>query len=77
MYSEHEKIRLLLEETIAHLKESRGEHLRDKQIFKEVLGDTPEMHEAFFIFLHDVSTCPLEVIRWCRVQINTHLSIVK
>ena len=77
MYTEHEKIRFLFEETISHFEKLGKKNFRDAQIFKEVLGDTPETDNAFSQFLHDVSTCPLEVIQWCRRQINMHLSVVK
>ncbi|KKW39046.1 hypothetical protein A3C19_01915 [Candidatus Kaiserbacteria bacterium RIFCSPHIGHO2_02_FULL_54_22] len=77
MYTRHNEINHLFDETIAHLIKLHGPRFREKKIFLEVLGDTPEMRETFFRFLHDVSTCPPEVILWCRRQINTHLSVVK
>ena len=77
MYTEHEKIRQLLEETIRHLEKSDKKNFRDKQIFDVALGDTPGTGEIFLNFLHDVSTCPPEVIQWCRRQINVHLSVAK
>jgi len=74
----HNEVNLLFDETIAHLKKTRGERFREYQIFVEVLGDTPKTHKAFPRFLHDVSTCPPEVIRWCQKQINARrLSVVK
>ena len=72
MNDKYEDVRLLLDGTIARLKESRGAGFRDRQIFTEVLGDTKEMRAKFLRYLHDVSTCPPKVIRWCQKQINTH-----
>jgi len=79
MYTRHNEIRLLFDDTILSLKASRGEHFRERQIFFEVLGEKPSTHEVFLKFLHDVSTCPQEVIRWCQRQINpkTQLRVVK
>ncbi|MFZ2167958.1 MAG: hypothetical protein WAV50_03800 [Minisyncoccia bacterium] len=74
MNDKYENVRLLLEDTIARLKEVRGAGFRDRQIFVEVLGDSVETRTKFLRFLHDVSTCPPKVIRWCQKQINTHVS---
>ena len=79
MHAKHNEINRLFDEVIAHLKKSGKPEFREYQIFAEVLGDTPERRVAFLRFLHDVSTCPPEVIRWCQRQINpkTHLRAVK
>ena len=66
----HNEVNRLFDETIAHLKKSGKPNFREYQIFAEVLGDTPERREAFLRFLHDVSTCPPEVIQWCQGRIN-------
>jgi hypothetical protein len=70
-YVRHEEVRILLDAAIDLLRISRGKRFRDRQIFAEVLNDTPETREAFRRFLHDVSTCPPQVIQWCQKQINT------
>jgi len=70
MYTQHNAVNLLFDETIAHFKKLGKPNFREYQIFAEVLGDTPERRSAFLKFLHDVSTCPPEVIRWCQRQIN-------
>ena len=65
------EIRRFLNETvIPHLKKTHGEHFRDRQIFEEVFGDTPAMHEKFLKFLHDSSSCPPEVMNWCKRLLN-------
>ena len=69
-YSQHEEVRLLMEATIARLEKSLGTGFREFRIFTHVLGNTPETHDALFKYLHDVSTCPPEVIRWCQEKIN-------
>lgn len=73
MYTRHNEIRLLFYTVIERLKKSRGPHFRERQIFVEVLGDTQETSAVFLGYLHDVSTCPPEVIRWCKEQINTQV----
>jgi len=60
----------LFDETIGCLQRADRVQFRERQIFTEVLGDTEETREAFMRFLHDVSTCPPEVIQWCQVYIN-------
>jgi len=77
--SPHDEVNQLFDETILCLSKARGAHFREQQIFKEVLGDTPKMSATFLQFLHDVSTCPPEVIQWCQRQINAnaHLRVVK
>lgn len=70
MYERHNEIRLLFYTVIEHLKKSRGSHFREWQIFVEALGNIQETSDAFLLYLHDVSTCPPEVIRWCEEQIN-------
>jgi hypothetical protein len=70
MSSRPREINLLFDETITHFRKLGKERFREYQIFEVVLGDTPEKHDAFFRFLHNVSTCPQEVIRWCQEQIN-------
>ena len=77
MYTRHNEVNRLFDETIAHFKKSGKPNFREYQIFAEVLGDTKERRDMFFRFLHDVSTCPPEVVRWCQRQLNTHLSVVK
>lgn len=77
MYTRHNEIRQLFDETIRHLQKSGTSNFREYQIFMEVLGDTSEMYNLFSGFLHDVSTCPPEVIKWCQRQLNTPLSLVK
>jgi len=69
-YSKHEEIRRLLDEIIARFIKEGKPRFRDHQIFVEVLGDTLETQDAFLRFLHDVSTCPPKVIRWCQIQVN-------
>ncbi len=75
MYTRHNEVNTLFDETIAHLKKSGKQNFREYQIFAEVLGDTPERREAFRKFLHDVSTCPPVVIWWCQEQINAKARI--
>ncbi len=72
MYTRHEEVRQLLDETIAHFKKLGKQNCREYQIFVEVLGEMhmPGRHEVFLGFLHDVSTCPPAVIWWCQEQIN-------
>ena len=70
MYTRHNEVRQLFDEAIAKFIKSGDLQFRDRQIFEEVLGDTLEMREMFFVFLHDVSTCPPEVIKWLQEQIN-------
>ncbi len=70
-YARHDRIRLLFDETLARLKKSRGVGFHERQIFVEVLGDTPKTREVFLGFLKDVSTCPEEIILWCQMQLNT------
>lgn len=70
MYTRHNEIRLLFDDTILSLKASRGDHFREQQTFFEVLGEKPETHAVFLKFLHDVSTCPIEIIAWCQNQLN-------
>ncbi len=77
MYTHHNEVNRLFDETLVHLKKLGKPAFREYQIFAEVLGNTQERREAFLSFLHDVSTCPPEVIRWCQRQLNTHLSVVK
>ncbi len=67
-----DEIRLLFDEAIAHFKKRGDERFRDRQFFFAVLGDTQETRDAFLRFLHDVATCPPEVIAWCQSQINAH-----
>ena len=74
MYKRHDEIRLLFYTVIERLRESRGQHFREWQIFVEVLGDTQETKDAFLRYLHDVSTCPPEVIQWCKEQLNAKVS---
>lgn len=74
-YTRHEEIRLLFEETIAKFKKKGKSNYRDFQFFIEVLGDTEETRKVFFEFLHDVSTCPPEVIQWCQEQINPRVQL--
>ena len=69
MYTRHNEIRLLFYTAIEHLKKTRGPHFREWQIFVEVLGED-EANRVFLGYLHDVSTCPPEVILWCQEQIN-------
>ncbi|MFZ3044101.1 MAG: hypothetical protein WA058_03305 [Minisyncoccia bacterium] len=68
MYTRHNEIRLLFYTTIELLKKSHGQHFREWQIFVEVLGDNQETSDAFLRYLHDVSTCPPEVLEWCKEQ---------
>jgi len=66
----HDQIRALFEALIArNVKEGRP-HSRDRQIFITVLGDTPQTRARFLLFLHDVGTCPPEVIAWCQQELN-------
>jgi hypothetical protein len=69
MYTRHNEIRCLFDGTITRLIETRGPRFREYQIFMEVLKKKPETLEKFRSFLHDVSTCPQEVIQWCEKQI--------
>lgn len=69
-----EQVRCLLDLTMAVVKKSRGAHFRDYQIFIEVLGDSQGTRDAFYKFLHDVSTCPKKVVRWCQEQVNPKAS---
>lgn len=73
MYERHDEIRLLFYTVIEHLKKSRGKHFREYKIFKEVLGENQEMREALLRFTHDVSTCPPEVLEWCKEQLNAEV----
>lgn len=78
MYTRHEEIRKLFDETIARFKKLNKPNYRDYQFFCEVMGDTAVRREAFLCFLHDVSTCPPDVIQWCQRQINQNrLRMVK
>lgn len=77
MYTRHNEVNRLFDDTIDHLKKSGETRFREYQIFAEVLGDTPERRDIFLRFLHDVSTCPPEVIRWCQRQINKPLPMPK
>ncbi len=70
-YTKHDGVNRLFDEAVMHLKKTRGDGFREYQIFAEVLGDTQERRDAFLLFLHDVSTCPPEVILWCQRLINT------
>jgi len=73
MHSRHNEVNRLFDETIVHFKKSGKPNFREYQIFAEVLGDTQERRDAFLKFLHDVSTCPPKVTRWCQREINEHL----
>jgi len=70
MFTKHEEVRKLFDETIDHFKKLGKPNFREYQIFAEVLGDTKERRDMFSRFLHDVSTCPPEVIQWCQRQVN-------
>lgn len=65
----HDKVRALFDATIAHLRSSRGDRFRDRQIFVEVLGEE-RTRDAFPYFLHDVTSCPPKVITWCQEQLR-------
>jgi len=69
-YVRCQEIRQLMDDTIAVLKKKGNERFREWQIFVELLGDTPETAETFLKFLHNVSTCPPEIIQWCQKQVN-------
>lgn len=66
----NDQINTLFDTTIRMLAPTRGGRFREYQIFVEVLGDTPERRERFLCFLHDVSTCPPEVIEWCQQELH-------
>lgn len=76
-----DQINQLLDTTIWRLKkEERDKELRsgrahwvgfrEYQIFVTALGDTPEARWQFYQFLHDVATCPPEVLLWCQDQLR-------
>lgn len=69
-YSQHEKVRMLVEAAIARLEQVHGAGFREFRIFVQVLGDTPDTSRRLYEYLHDVSTCPPEVIRWCQEELN-------
>lgn len=58
------------EEVLPCLAKTHGDGFREWQIFKEVFSDTPATREKFLRFLHDVSTCPPEVMSWCKRQLS-------
>lgn len=65
------EIRRFFEElVIPHLRETRGERFKDRQIFEEVFGKTQAMSDRFLEFLHDPSSCPPEVMSWCKRLLN-------
>ncbi len=66
----HDQIRTLFDTTIAMLAPTRGPRFREYQIFALVLGDPVARREQFLNFLHDVSTCPPEVIEWCQNELR-------
>jgi hypothetical protein len=70
--NKYDPVRLLLEATVMQFRKTRGDRFGDYQIFVEVLGNRGGMYKEIFLpYLHDVSTCPPEVIRWCQERINT------
>jgi len=77
MYTRHNEVNQLFDEVIDRLKKSGTMNFREYQIFAEVLGDTQERRNAFFYFLHDVSTCPPDVILWCQRKLNGHIFSTK
>lgn len=66
----HDQVNALFDTTILMLAPTRGDRFREYQIFVEVLGNTAERREHFLRFLHDVSTCPPEVIAWCQRELH-------
>ena len=65
------EVRALLEDTITRVRKEHSDRFGDYQIFIAVFGNTDDMRTIFYVFLHDVATCPREVIAWCQARLNT------
>ncbi len=67
-----EKVRKLLDETAARFAKQGRELFKDRQIFLAALGNTQKTEERFRLWIcsHDVTTCPPEVIAWCKKQLD-------
>ena len=53
-------------------KDPKGKgRFRDFAIFKEAMGENEEMYAALSRFLHDVTTCPQQVLNWCHEVLKT------
>jgi hypothetical protein len=42
---------------------------QERPIFIELFGEE-EGSRLYYLFLHDVSTCPPQVIAWCQTRLN-------
>lgn len=64
---QHKDNRDTVNRAIACLEKRHGGiGFREFWIFVRVFGDTPEARRRLYEYLHDVSTLPPEVERWCN-----------
>lgn len=56
----------LLDRALPTIRKDRKGRYNEYSLFRDVMGDTPEMRAAFSMFLHDVKSCPCEVVEFCQ-----------
>lgn len=61
--------KLATDVTAVMRKRLKVKNFADCQIFELVLGKSAATLHTLFMYLHDVTTCPPEVIAWCEEQL--------
>ena len=60
------QINALFDAVEYRLNPTNTEGFRERWIFEQVFGESPETLRRMFVFTKDVTTCPPEVIVFCQ-----------